>query len=78
MLRGNIMRLQRALRLRTLAGLIFAALLASPSSAVQWPLTADWYAVDFVTAAGNPGTGVVRFQFDQNFTTNCANGRQYI
>jgi hypothetical protein len=70
------MSLKRASRIFT--GLLFAALLASPSAAVQWPLTGDWYGVDFLTAAGQAGTGAVRFQFDQNFTSGCPNGRQYI
>ena len=76
------MSLKKAFRFRSLltgALLLGAtALMASPASAVQWPLTADWYGVDFVTAAGNPGTGVVRFQYDQPYTQGCPNGRQYL
>lgn len=76
------MRLKKNVRLPSLLEILvflfFAVLLASPACAVQWPLTADWYGVDFRTAAGQIGTGVVRFQYDQPYTLGCPNGRQYL
>lgn len=63
--------------------LVFAAIallvsLASPVAAWNWPLTTNWYGIDFkVGTTPRYGTGAVLFQFKENAIAGCPNGRIY-
>ncbi|HWM91704.1 MAG TPA: hypothetical protein VN493_13130 [Thermoanaerobaculia bacterium] len=58
--------------------LLWLLILGAPAKAITWPLTSDWYGLDFKRANGGLGTGAGLFVFDQIYNVpGCPNGRQY-